>query len=649
MRKRGTLAILSAFLFLIMISSMILYAGEVNIPKTGQINSYAAGDDGDLEMGLAWPSPRFTDNGDGTVTDNLTALVWLKNMNCFGQQTWADALASAATLNSGECGLSDGSVEGDWRLPSITELYSLIDTGRSSPALPIGHPFTGVQFGYYWSSTTYPEMTSYAWSLSMGAGSDMLGDKVYNPNYAVMVRSSSAFPAEVCRTGQTVSYASGDDGALQAGHAWPVPRFADNSDGTVTDNLTGLIWLKNANCFGTQTWANAISGSNTLNSGECGLSDGSAEGDWRLPNKNELRSLIDYGRYSPALPPDHLFTGIQTGYYWSSSAYKGSSSQVWCGDIPYGRIPIGTKTSSYYFLPVRSPAFFSLYVSTAGTGSGTVTSSPAGIDCGATCSVSFAKNQIVTLSAEPGPDSSFAGWSGDCNSGGQVTMDSVKHCTATFNSPPRTLTVTKSGTGTGAVTADGCTLEWTGDVGTCTVQNGTMVTLHASPGYGSEWDGWSGGYGSASGCTGTEACPFDMTQDSGVIADFSLSAVAPEVSGEDPYFMMIAKNGTNPNNLDLTIQDVGTANYNIYVSNSPITHPFQVSSASFGKIECAATIDDDLGEMLEILDFDLESGITGDTSMFFILVTADRGSAGTEGTAGHDSDDLERSADSTCF
>ena len=56
------------------------------------------------------------------------------------------------------------------------------------------------------------------------------------------------YPAMVPKTGQTTGYATGDDGALQKGVAWPNPRFTDNGDGTVTDNLTGLIWLKNANC-----------------------------------------------------------------------------------------------------------------------------------------------------------------------------------------------------------------------------------------------------------------------------------------------------------------------------------------------------------------------------------------------------------------
>ncbi len=58
--------------------------------------------------------------------------------------------------------------------------------------------------------------------------------------------------APVPKTGQTTSYATGDDGILQKGVVWPIPRFKDNNNGTVTDNLTGLIWLKNANCFGVE-------------------------------------------------------------------------------------------------------------------------------------------------------------------------------------------------------------------------------------------------------------------------------------------------------------------------------------------------------------------------------------------------------------
>lgn len=62
------------------------------VERTGQTTSYAAGDDGDLQRGAIWPNPRFTDNGNGTVTDNLTGLIWLKDANCFGKRFWADAL-----------------------------------------------------------------------------------------------------------------------------------------------------------------------------------------------------------------------------------------------------------------------------------------------------------------------------------------------------------------------------------------------------------------------------------------------------------------------------------------------------------------------------------------------------------------------------
>jgi len=140
------------------------------VPKTGQTTSYAPGDDGDLEKGVAWPTPRFIDNGNGTVTDNLTGLIWLKNANCFGKRTWTQALSDANTLNSGECGLGDGSSEGDWRLPNVRELQSLVDYGRYSPALPSGHPFTGVQSSLYWSSTSFAPNTSYAWLVSLYDG-----------------------------------------------------------------------------------------------------------------------------------------------------------------------------------------------------------------------------------------------------------------------------------------------------------------------------------------------------------------------------------------------------------------------------------------------------------------------------------------------
>jgi hypothetical protein len=127
--------------------------GFLPLPRTGQTTSYVAGDDGALQKGLAPPTPRFTDNANGTITDNLSGLIWLKNATCFGLQNWFEALADALGLESAQCGLSDGSVAGDWRLPNVRELQSLVDYGRDEPAMPEGHPF---QLGNlkFWSSTS---------------------------------------------------------------------------------------------------------------------------------------------------------------------------------------------------------------------------------------------------------------------------------------------------------------------------------------------------------------------------------------------------------------------------------------------------------------------------------------------------------------
>ena len=132
--------------------------------------------------GVTWPTPRFTDNDNGTVTDNLTGLVWLKDANCDGAKGWAAAMAWVLTLKDDNtmCAntqLNDSSVAGQWRLPTIKELSSLVDAGKSNPALPSGHPFTGVQSNDYWSSTTSAANTSNAWIVYLYDGNVYAGDK----------------------------------------------------------------------------------------------------------------------------------------------------------------------------------------------------------------------------------------------------------------------------------------------------------------------------------------------------------------------------------------------------------------------------------------------------------------------------------------
>jgi hypothetical protein len=180
------------------------------------------------------------------------------------------------------------------------------------------------------------------------------------------------YEAAVPKTGQTICYNSsgaiiscagtGQDGDLQKGVPWPNPRFTDNSNGTITDNLTGLIWLKNANCYGTKTWAQALTDCNGLNSGECGLTDGSTEGDWRLPNSNELASLVHKGYYNPAVPntagtgkwsAEDPFNNVQSSVYWSSTTYAYDTALACSVIMGIGYVYDDLKTDGYYVWPVR--------------------------------------------------------------------------------------------------------------------------------------------------------------------------------------------------------------------------------------------------------------------------------------------------------
>ena len=154
------------------------------------------------------------------------------------------------------------------------------------------------------------------------------------PDGSIQATAAAAVPAAVEDTGQQTCYdpsgstedmvacvLTGQDGEKQAGADWPAPRFTDNLDGTVTDSLTGLIWLQDANCasFGSPIdFQDALSAANGLSQGFCGLLDGSFAGDWRLPNVKELLSLCDYSETGPALPSGHPFASPQDSY-WSSS------------------------------------------------------------------------------------------------------------------------------------------------------------------------------------------------------------------------------------------------------------------------------------------------------------------------------------------
>lgn len=142
-------------------SNRLVYPAPV--PKTGQTTVYQTWDDGSYQKGVALPPPRFTIQDDtNCVTDNLTGLVWARNANMGSDMTWFAAITYCEGLTYGGTN--------DWRLPNAKELYSLIDLEHSFPELPSGHPFTDVQLGSYWSSSTRADDTSEAWRVYLNDG-----------------------------------------------------------------------------------------------------------------------------------------------------------------------------------------------------------------------------------------------------------------------------------------------------------------------------------------------------------------------------------------------------------------------------------------------------------------------------------------------
>lgn len=170
--------------------------GQAVLLATGQVTSYASGDDGSIQAGAALS---YSDNGDGTVTDNSTGLTWEKktDANVNVNYTWQGALAYVAELNAMNGGTGFGG-HNDWRLPNIRELLSIVDYGRSNPPIhPAFGPTRGISnYAAYWSSTSWV-----GYQPEYGAWAVEFADSYANPLGVLIFGKSSALHVRAVRGG----------------------------------------------------------------------------------------------------------------------------------------------------------------------------------------------------------------------------------------------------------------------------------------------------------------------------------------------------------------------------------------------------------------------------------------------------------------
>ena len=200
-------------------------------------------------------------------------------------------------------------------------------------------------------------------------------------------------------------------------------------------------------------------------------------------------------------------------------------------------------------LPPPLPGDFTLSVSKDGTGTGTVTSAPLGINCGATCSANYADGTSVTLTPTPDAGSTFTSWSGACTGSGScvVSMTAARSVTATFTLSAVTYTVTASiNSGLGTIAGPG--ISCPGDCGE-TYPSGTWVTLIATPSAGYSFTSWDSSGTACAGLT-TTSCSINMDGNKTAKANFSL--VPP------PFNYSLSNSGTS--NVTKTSGDAFTQN-----------------------------------------------------------------------------------------
>ena len=273
--------------------------------NTRQIGCPDRGDDFDgQDAQYKGPLPKYRDNGDGTVTDLVTGLMWVKARG--DKTTWQDAMDGAARSRVGGYD--------DWRAPTIKELYSLIDfNGWVQQKERDSVPFLDTDFfDFVFGDVSAGEriIDCQDWSSTLYVSTTMGGSRTaFGVNFADGRIKGYGVRSRGSKGAKFIRYVRGNPD-------YGKNAFVDNDDGTVEDRATGLTWQKQDSAEG-MNWEDALSLCENLTL--------AGNDEWRLPSAKELQSIVDYSRSpkttkSPALDPIFEYSDME-GWVWTSTTH----------------------------------------------------------------------------------------------------------------------------------------------------------------------------------------------------------------------------------------------------------------------------------------------------------------------------------------
>ena len=281
------------------------------LQDTGQTTGYSATQGEDSDFALNTPS--YTDNGDGTVTDNNTGLMWQKTDG--GEMTYENAVTYCNGLTL--AGYSD------WRLPAGIELFSINNYNHINPALNTVY-FTTTQAEYWWTRETQADDATKVWVVNAGGG---IG--AHPKTETISAGGTKRFHARAVREAISTIFS--------------VSHFTDNGNGTIADNYTGLTWQK-IQSPNTMTWEEAL-----VYAGSLSLA---GKSDWRLPNVKEIQSLNEMSLFKPSFNRTY-FPNVLSGNYWSSTTMFQTATKAWDINVDYGIVSYNDKTLKENVLLVK--------------------------------------------------------------------------------------------------------------------------------------------------------------------------------------------------------------------------------------------------------------------------------------------------------